>query len=219
MFEQAFEKYYKEQMSLASGRRLERLRQVDYGEKLLFSHVLWPVFQSFDGFEMEYELKNMSGISVYVDAMYVPLRLAFECEGFVPHAEKVTRDRFSFEKERARAIAFHKCKYVPFSRDEMKSDSAKCQRHVYELLGRYSGSDDAAIRELTVYEREVIRYAIYLNKPFKLADACYCLQLQEDTARKVLRTMLEKRLIQPVGQGTKTIRFYKLTERAKDYLL
>lgn len=219
MYERAFKQYYEEQVTMARGRRLERLKQVDYGEKMLFSNVLWPVFQSFDGFEMEYELKNMSGVSIYVDAFYVPLRMAFECEGFVPHAEKVTRSRFDFEKDRARAIAFHQFKYIPFSLDEIKSDPAKCQRQVYEFLGRFSGSDDAAYRQLTLYEREVLRYAIYLNRPFKTADACFCLGLGEDATRRVLRSLFQKQLIKPVGQGRKTIRQYELTERALEYML
>ncbi|MCD9023040.1 hypothetical protein [Cohnella silvisoli] len=36
-------------------------------------------------FEVEYERSQ-----VYIDVYYEPLAIAFECEGFVVHAEKIT---------------------------------------------------------------------------------------------------------------------------------
>lgn len=218
-FEKEFDSFLKEQIRSARGRRLERLQKDLVGEKKMFREVLWPVFQTFDGFILEYELKNFSGISIFIDAVYRPLQFAFESEGFVPHAEGITRDRFSFERGRARTMALNGLKYIPFSWDELDSRPDACRRSVYELVGRYSGSDDRAMRELTVYEREVIRYALRIQRPFRLEDVCYCLQLGVVTSRKILRGLWEKRLIRPESKGKIKIWSYELADRAKEYML
>lgn len=219
MFEREFDLFWKEQVSSASGRRLERLNQDLIGEKKMFREVLWPVFKSFDGFTLEYEMKSTSGISIFVDAFYQPLKFAFESEGFVPHAEKITRDRYSFERKRIRSMVLYGYKYIPFSWDEIEKDPEGCRRSVYELIGRFSGSDEAAYRDLSVYEREVIRYVLYLNRQFRVEDVSYCLQLEQSASRRVLRKLLEKQLIRPAGKGRQKIRIYELTEQASKYML
>lgn len=159
MPEQEWEKFVQSQRRTASGNRLERLKKNLVGEKKMFKEALWPVFRSFEGFSLEYEVKSLSGVHIYLDAFYHPLKIAFESEGFVPHAETITRDRFSFERMRIRTMAYLGYKFVPFTWDELDQHPEMCRRTVYELLGRYSGKDDRAYRELTVYEQEVLRYA------------------------------------------------------------
>src|SRR5690606_37863858 len=142
--------------------------------------------------------------------LYEPLGFAFESEGFGSHAENITRDRFSFERMRARSLAFYGRKYVPFSWDELDKQAERCRQNVYELLGMYGGSNERMIRELTPYERELIRYAIQLNRPFRSSDVCYCLGFGPEGRRKVLRGLLDKDLVRPVGKGTIKIRLYEL---------
>lgn len=218
-FDSAFNAFLKEQIRTASGRRLERLQKELVGEKKMFREVLWPVFQSFEGFTLEYELKTATGISIFIDTLYHPLAFGFESEGFVPHAENITRDRFAFERGRIRTMVLNGIKYIPFSWDELESRPETCRRSIYELLGRFTGSDDRALKELNVYEREIIRYAMRLQRSFGLTDACYCLQLGPEAARRVLRGLLEKGLIVALGKGRKSIRAYALDKRAFDYML
>lgn len=219
IFEQQWNSFLKDQIQSAVGRRLEMLEKNLVGEKKMFREVLWPAFQSFDGFSLEYEMKSISGVNIYLDVFYHPLKFAFESEGFVPHAEKITRERFSFERMRIRTLALYGYKFIPFSWDELDKQPESCRRFVYELLGRYSGSDDPAIRELAVYEREVIRYALRLNRSFRLLDVSYCLGLEADASRNVLRKLMERELVRPLGQGRQKIRLYELDERAKGYIL
>lgn len=83
--------------------------------------------------------------------------MIFECDGYVPHVELMTRDRFSFERMRVRSFALIGYKYIPFSRDEMDKKPEMCRRAVYELIGRYGGGD--RLMELPVWMREVLRHA------------------------------------------------------------
>ncbi|WP_041058196.1 hypothetical protein [Cohnella kolymensis] len=176
MFEQEFEKFLDQQRRSASGARLERLHKDLTGEKQMLEVVIWPVLKSFDGITMEQEMVSTTGVKIYVDAVYEPVRIAFESNGFVPHAEMITRDRFTFEQMRIRTIAMQGYKYIPFSRDEQEKRAEAARRAFYELLGRFSTSPGLAFEELSVLEREVIRYGLRLNRPIKLEDVRYCLQ-------------------------------------------
>ncbi|WP_227013663.1 hypothetical protein [Paenibacillus psychroresistens] len=219
MFEQEYEVFLEAQRRSATGQRLEQLNKDLTGEKKLLKEVIWPVLKSFDGLIMEYELISSTGVKIYVDVFYEPLGIAFECEGFVVHAEKITRDRFIFERMRIRTIAMYGYKYIPFGWDELDKRAEACRRSVYELIGRFSSTAGSALNDLTVSEREVLRYALRLNRPLRLKDACYCLQLRVTATRYVLIKLVEKKLIKPHNSGTKRIHEYTLEENAKRYML
>lgn len=137
MFEKLFELYLNEQKRSANGRRLEMLQRNLTGEIKLLKEVLWPVLGSFDGLEMEHEMIGMSGMRIFGDFYYKPLQLIFEGEGFVSHAEMITRDRFDFEKMRIRTIAQYRYTFYPFSWDDLDKRPEACRRAVYALLGMY----------------------------------------------------------------------------------
>jgi hypothetical protein len=219
MFEYEYNLFLEEQRRSASGQRLEQLQKDLTGEKKLLKEVLWPVLNSFDGLIMEHELVSTTGVKIFIDVFYQPLGIAFESEGYVVHAENITRERFSFERMRIRTMAMYGYKYIPFTWDELDKRSDACRRSVYELLGRFSSTTGLAHKDLTVSEREVLRYALRLNYPLRLKDACYCLQLKEEATRHVLRKLMEKKLIKPISKGTHRHYAYGLEEKAKNYML
>ena len=92
---------YCDQDKSASGRRLEMLKKDLIGERKLL-RMLYSVFNTFDGMILEYDLISINGMRMFIDVFYEPLKLAFECEGYVVHAELITRDRFNFERMRIR---------------------------------------------------------------------------------------------------------------------
>lgn len=219
MFEHDYSKFLDEQRRSASGQRLEQLQKDLTGEKKLMKAVLWPVLKSFDGLSMEHELVSTTGIKIYIDVFFHPLGIAFESEGFAVHAENITRDRFIFERMRIRTIAMYGYKYIPFGWDELDKRAEACRRSVYELLGRFSSTAGIALTELTVSEREVLRYALRLSRPLRLEDACYCLQKEAKSTRNVLVRLMEKKLIKPIGNGTQRHHSYILEEKVRQYML
>jgi hypothetical protein len=219
MFEEAFNEFLDKQRRSASGQRLEQLHKDLTGEKKLMKEVLWPVLKSFDGLSMEHELVSTTGVKIYLDVFYEQLGIAFESEGFVVHAENITRERFMFERMRIRTMAMYGYKYIPFSWDELDKRSEVCRRSVYELLGRFSSTAGIALNELTVSEREVLRYALRLNRPLRMRDACYCLQLVPKTARNVLKKLMEKKLIKPNSNGLQRHHEYIIEEKVRQYML
>ncbi|BBI36090.1 hypothetical protein KCTCHS21_54890 [Cohnella abietis] len=61
MLEEQFKAYFHEQKRSADPRRLEMLNRNLTAEIKLLKEVLWPVFGSTDGLEMEYELISLTG--------------------------------------------------------------------------------------------------------------------------------------------------------------
>ncbi|MEX2460694.1 MAG: hypothetical protein WD469_05250 [Paenibacillaceae bacterium] len=219
MFDQEFNKFLEIQRKSASGLRLEQLQKDLTGEKKLIKEVLYPVLQSFDGLVMESELISSTGVKIFIDVLYEPLGFAFESEGFGVHAENITRDRFTFERMRIRTMVMHGYKYLPFTWDELDKKSDACRRSVFELLGRFSSTAGIAHKELTVSEREVLRYIFRLNRPLRLEDACYCLQMRPQATHQVLRKLIEKKLIKPLNKGAIRFHEYALEEKATIYML
>ncbi|MDR6551223.1 hypothetical protein [Paenibacillus qinlingensis] len=74
--------------------------------------------------------------------------------------------------------------------------------------------EGVGLLQLPVYEREVLRFALLGNKPFRLTDVCTWLQLSSETCRKVLRDMEAKGLVNPIGRGSIRSHKFMITEKA-----
>ncbi|MBB6732174.1 helix-turn-helix domain-containing protein [Cohnella zeiphila] len=214
-----FDTFLEEQKRGASGQRLEMLGRDLTGTRKLAEEVLLPVFGSLDGFVLEYELISLSGVKIYVDAFYPPLLAAFESDGFVSHAERLTRDRFSFERMRMRTVSMHGLRFVPFSYDELDKKPETCIRTVYELLGRYGSSPVSRLYELPVYEREVLRFALSRNGVFTLNEAGECLRLKRVATSRLLHRMVNQKLLLPLGKGSIRYSSFVISEKGKSYFM
>jgi hypothetical protein len=180
VFEQAFEVFWKEQVRGAGGQRLEMLQRDLTGTKRLLEMVLLPVLGSLEGLVLEFEMVALSGLKIYGDVVHPNLRIVSEEDNFITHAEKITRDRFSFERARARSVATLGFTYFPYSRDELEKKPDFCQRNLYELIGRIGNAEGTGLHKLNLYEREVMRSAVLRNQPFRVADVCAWLQLKKE---------------------------------------
>jgi hypothetical protein len=202
VFEKEFEELLKEQLRGASGQRLEMLQKDLTGTKKMLD-VLYPVLGTLEGLILEFEMVSLSGVKIYGDVFHPVHRIVFEEENFLTHAELVSRDRFSFERARARSIAQFDYTYFPYSRDELEKKPEFCQRNLSERLGRIANTEGIGLLELPVYEREVLRFALLCPAPFQLANTYIWLQLTKETCRKVLRSLETKGYIGRVG-GSQT---------------
>ncbi|MFF2885710.1 hypothetical protein [Paenibacillus sp. NPDC057967] len=211
MFEKEFRNVVEAQKQGAVGRRLEMLEKEMTGEEKMFKEVLWPVFGSFKGFIMQYELLTFTGVTMYVDAYYEPNRIAFESEGFVAHAENITRNRFDFERNRVRSMASKGITYYPYTWDEMNKKPEVCRSALYEFLGKNRNLADEG---LTIYEREVVRNALLLERTVRVADVCEWIGRSADVSRGVLKSMTEKSLLKPMRDDRIRHQEYQLDERA-----
>ncbi|BBI33205.1 hypothetical protein [Cohnella abietis] len=218
MYKSEYAELLEEQKSSATGARLEQLNKQGEGEKKLCEEIIGPVLKTFKGIVLEKEIVTLSGVKVYIDAYYEPLRFGFEGEGFVVHAENITRSRFDFERQKIRSMVAYGIKYIPFSWDEMDKKADACRRTVYELVGRYSGHTGTSYQEVSLYEREVIRYALRLGRPIKMSDVRECLQSSNDFCHGVLKNMLVNKWIRPLNETAERHHQYVLSEEASKHL-
>ena len=169
-FEEEHAKFLNRQMGQATGMRREILKKHGAGEKKLLE-TLWPIFKSFDGFVLEHEIVTTTGVRNYIDALYAPLGIAFEAEGFVSHAERATRGRFDSERNKVRSTGIVGFVYFPFSWDEMDKRPELCRRSVYEIMGQL-GMHLSETIELSLYEREIIRRRLLHPEQITFANMC-----------------------------------------------
>ncbi len=218
MYKEQVERFVEEQREAAMGQRKALLSRPLIAEKKMLAEVILPVLRSFDGLVLEYELISQTGVKIYIDVFFIPLRLGMESEGFVGHAENITRDRFDFEKARVRSFTSNGYRLVPFSWDELDKKPEACRRSFAEIVGFYSTAKESELLKLPVYWRELIRYGVVLGRPIRLQDAMFCMQLGETAAAKVLKQMREQELLRPVGKGSLRYHEHLLTERAMNFL-
>jgi hypothetical protein len=217
--EREYKQLLEEQIRHATGMRLEQLQKQGEGERKFLVEILWPVRKSFKGIILEKEIVTLTGVKAYIDAYDEKIRFGFEGEGFVPHAENITRSRFDFEKQKVRSMAAHGIKYIPFTWDEMDKKADMYRRTLFELYGRNSGNAGAvACQQISLYEREVIRNALRLGKPIRMNDVRECLQSGEDFCRAIIRRMVNKKLLRPLNDGLKRNHEYVLDEDASRWL-
>jgi hypothetical protein len=220
MFEREYEVFLQNQIREAKGQRKERLLAEGTltGTRILLEKVIHPVLGSFDGVELEYEMQGLGKWKLFYDACYTPLRILFEEDHYVTHAELASRNRFSVERMRVRTAAVRQYVYFPYSRDELLKNPEECAKHLYELLNVLSATEDAGLLELPVYEREVVRCGLMRTEPFELGDAAGWLQLSKESARIVLRKMEKKGLLKAVGGGPRRCFKFTITDKAEELL-
>lgn len=208
------ETFLKEQRKQAEGRRREMLEKDLTAEIAMLKELILPVLGSLKDVEMEFELVSMTGTRIYADFCLLKYRMILEVEGFVVHAEKVTRQRFDFERMRIRTFAEQGYSFVPFTWDELAKHPEACRRTLYAIIGKLGG--DVAIRNgLGVREKEVLRCALTLHRPIRLADVRRFLKLSTPTSRKVLKMLVHKGYLSPVVGGVMRVHAYALTDEGR----
>ncbi len=193
--------------------RREMLEKDMTGTKKL-CEILWQAFGTIDEFVLEQEWVSEMGVKIYADVYHPVLRIIFEALGYVVHAEKITRQRHSFEQMRIRSFMKLGLKFMPFSWDELDQKPELCVRSIYEFLGRYGNPTSNGWMDLPVNEREIIRCAAAHVRPFSLSDVCGWLHMTPPPARRTLRSLVGKEWIEPVGGGPQRAYQFRVTETA-----
>jgi predicted transcriptional regulator len=156
---------------------------------------------------------NSSGVKIYGDVGRPEILTIFEEDHYTTHAEKITRNRFSFERARARSVRLQGYIYFPYSREELETKPQFCQRDLYELIGRYGNVEGAGLLKLPVYEREVIRCALLRSKSFNLTDVSTWLQLKKERCTKVMQALVSKGLVISIGGGATRFHEFMISEK------
>lgn len=90
---------------------------------------------------------------------------------------------------------------VRISLDDIQERPRLWQALLQQLIGSLFGDHDSATSHLSTRERDILRLALRLERPIKLADVREGLQCGYDTARKQIRLLEEKKWLRPEIKG------------------
>lgn len=219
-FQETYAQWISDHLGRRQGERERRLREGHgYAEKAFVEKVWWPAFGHFRQLHPEYEVTDFKDGYRYLDFAYLRsgIKLAIEIDGYGPHLRGISRDRFSDQCRRQNDLILDGWKVLRFTYDDVSENPRYCQQTLQQFMGRWLGEADSLL-QANYHERELLRQFLRAGRPLTPADICQTMGVENKTARKWLRQLLEKRWIQPAS-GSVRIRSYRLSLDAERLLL
>lgn len=221
-FEQAYEAFMESHIAKRTGERRGRLMSRNFhAEKLFLKNIWWVLKGNLDDLHPEYEILDWRGRPYYADlAWRTPWNfiLLLEIKGFAPHVRDLDRTGFDNETSREAFLQGIGYRILSFSYDNVAQKPDLCITLLRIFVSQFeSAAKPVAATDLL--EKEIMRLAFKLARPFRPIDMTRQLQINYRTAKKRIGNMVAKELIAPVprGQGKREVSF-KLTEKAYRYL-
>lgn len=212
-FEKAHETFIAKHISLREGARLRRLEEGHgHAEKKFLQQIWWHSFGHFQDLHPEYEIKDFRDGSRFLDFAFLrhSLKLAIEIDGYVPHSSDISRAQFSDQLVRQNHLILDGWKVLRFSYDDVKNRPRMCEQALQQCIGRHFGDIFSQAMALNYIEKEIIRFALTLEREIKPTDVQILLQIGIKKAQRTLKEMYEKSLLEPGGEGRSRIRCYKV---------
>ncbi|MBO9610954.1 MAG: DNA-binding response regulator [Paenibacillaceae bacterium] len=211
-FEDAYRSWLQKHITTSHGERLRRLKERHgFGEKCLLQHGWWPVVGSLADLHPEYPFATLNGNHYFMDIAYLraPKPTCIEADDFGSHARDADRGSFSRGLDRQNEIVLAGWNILRFSLDKLKEKPFECQNHIRRMLLEWYGQDHAALLDLSVYEREIVRLAARTNTSITPRDVSQLLGKSDRFARDHLHNLEKKQLLE-AASGTRRKRSYKL---------
>lgn len=221
-FEQAYEAYMSKHISLRTGERKGRLltRKL-HAEKLFLSNVWWPMKGNLDHLHPEYEITDWRGRPYFVDNAFAPPGtpiFLWEIKGFAKHIREMDRQGFSNELNREFFLQGIGYRLISIAYD----DVAERPELVISLLKLFLSqfqTDTMPVKLAQLVEKEIIRLALQLARPFRPVDVSRHLDFNYRTTMKHINSLLAKKWIKPVSSGAgERVVYYTLAHNVSFYL-
>ncbi|MGZ9583318.1 DNA-binding response regulator [Paenibacillus marinisediminis] len=184
-----------------------------YAEKLFLERVWFPAFRSFDRLYPEYEVADFRDGSRFIDFAYIryPLQLAIEIDGYGTHSAKASRWQFSDSLIRQNHLVIDGWRILRFSCDDVEEKPRMCEQLLQQFLGSWISGEPSKLADTSeLLEREVLRYALSLNRKIQPHDVCELLKVSIDKAYSILHSMLRNGSLLPGGKGEKRTKLYEV---------
>ena len=219
-FEDAHRAFLDHHIAHRIGERKGRLlRGHNYGETLLLQNVWWPLFGNFDNLHPEYEIYDWNRKSQFLDFAFLPSfgRFGVECDGFQSHVKDMDREKFSYALNRDSFLTGMGWRMIHFSFDDVQNRPEICRMLLQLLIGPYMLRKTP--RHLIGHaEKDILHLAWNLGKPIRPKDVTDYLEINFRTARNLLRSLVDKSLMNPIIRGD-SVRYYELKESSINQLL
>ncbi len=184
---------------LRSGPRLKRIASgLGHGETAFLRNVWWPLFHHFDHLHPEYEVRDYRGGFRYIDFAYIEpsFRVAIEIDGITTHWREITQAQFSEHDQRQNMLVIDGWYVLRFTYDAISEQPRLCQQTIQQLLGRWQSASQE-FNELSIYEREIVRFTSRALKPVTPNELCGEFKISGSYARLLLSELTGKRWLVP----------------------
>ncbi|GAA3405494.1 DNA-binding response regulator [Paenibacillus hodogayensis] len=200
-----------------SSRNGERRRRVAEGhghaERLFAESVWWPAFHHFSNLHPEYEVVDFRDGVRFLDFAYIhgQIRVCIEIDGFGPHRRDIDRKQFSDELSRQNQLVIDGWQIIRFSYDDVKEKPRRCQQTLQQLFGRLFGNAESGEGNLSVLEKEALRYVSRNQGVARPGDLFRYLGVGRKRGNALVQSLIEKKWFQSRG-STQRVRAYRLKE-------
>jgi very-short-patch-repair endonuclease len=219
-FDELHKEFINTHLSKRNGERKGRLlRGHNHAEKLLLQNVWMPLFGSLENLHPEFEVYDWNRKSQFLDFAFLPPfgRFGIECDGFQSHVRDMDREGFSYALNRDTFLTGMGWRMIHFSFDDVQNRPEVCRMLLQLVIGPYLMRNRPASPVLSE-ERDVLRLAWKLGKPIRPMDVSNYFKVNYRTARKWLRSLVEKAYLSPITRGG-DVRYYELKEVPLEQLL
>lgn len=203
-FEQAHQQFMERHLAQRTGERRGRLlRGNRFAENMLLRQVWWPLFGTLDDLHPEYEIYDWNRKSQFIDFAFLPpagSRFGIECDGFQSHVREMDRESFSYALNRDTFLTGLGWKMLHFSFDDIQNRPEVCRMLLQLAIGP-TWIRRPTEHEVSPVEKDVLRLAWQWGKPVRPKDIAEHYGVNFRTARKWLRSLVEKEMMRGVASG------------------
>ena len=204
-FEQAYTDFMSFHVQRRTGERKGRLLTRNFhGEKLFLQNIWLPYKGTLDHLHPEYEVKDWRGRSYFIDYAWKSpwnLTILFEIKGYGKHVRDLDRNGFNNDTNRdtfLQAIGYH---VVSFTYDDVVDHPELCLTLLKLFLSQFQ-TVETSITPTALTEKEIIKLALRLARPFRPIDVSRHLEIDYRTSMKYIVSLLAKNWIIPTVSAT-----------------
>ncbi|WP_410771746.1 hypothetical protein [Fontibacillus sp. BL9] len=202
-FEEAHLALIKNHMARRTGERKGRLlRGHNYAEKLLLQNVWWPLFGTLENLHPEYEVYDRNRKSQFLDFAFLPPfgKFGLECDGFQSHIKDMDREKHCYALNRDTFLTGMGWKMIHFSFDDVQYRPEICRMLLQLVISPHLIRAEFP-QSLHPIEKEILRLAWSLGRKIRPKDVADFMHMDFRTARRWLRSLADKDLLNPVQIG------------------
>lgn len=221
-FEQAYEKFMQSHIGRRSGERKGRLISRNFhGEKLFLQNIWWVLKGNLDNLHPEYEIMDWRSRSYFADfAWKTPwnFTLLFEIKGFAKHIRDMDRNGFDNDSNRELFLQGIGYRLISLTYDNVANRPELCTTLLRLFFSQFQ--DIQVPKQVTLLgEKEVIKFALRLARPFRPIDVSRNFQINYRTTMRIIRQLLAKGWIVPVitGNGDRVV-WYRVADGAIHFI-
>jgi len=219
-FEEAHKSFVQNHLDKRTGERRGRLDRGHAHAEILFAkQIWWPLKENFEDLHPEYEVIDWRGQSYFADYVYAPqrCRVLIEIKGFQSHVTNMDRRKYCNELNRETFLCSMGFHVISFAYDDVAHRPELCINLLRMVLSRFESADRGSLDRTAPMEREILRYAAFLAKPFRPIDVSQRFDMNHRTTVRHLKQLCQKGWLHPITRSTgQRILYYELTKQGLD---